>query len=126
MRLLLSLLLLLALGTTVQANGSSRWWNLFCPGRLSLPLCCPDDYQCKLQPELSPAFCPCGKDDYQAKVKPCLPPDYKPCGGDDYQGKPRPVLPCDTPGQCLPTDSAPPKPKCWWLQCPWWGPRLCK
>jgi hypothetical protein len=86
------------------AGDKGYWWDVFCPGRLKLPLCCPDDY------------CP--------KPKPPLPAVYCPCGCDDYSGKPPPEL-GGTAGKCYPTDGCGPKPKCWWLKCPWWGKRLC-
>jgi hypothetical protein len=117
----------LALAASAQAGDGrcSRWWDVFCPGRLKLPLCCPDDYCEKPKPPLPPDYCPCGCDDYCPKPPPWLPAEFKPCGCDDYVPKPPVELPCDAPGKCHPTDGCGPKEKCWWLRGPWWGKRLC-
>src|SRR5262245_57213977 len=121
------LILCLALAPAARAGDKgclAHLWDIFCPGRLKLPLCCPDDYCRKPEPCVPPPYCPHGCDDYCEKPKPCLPLEYKPCGCDDYHPKPPLYLPCDAPGKCYPTDGCA-KEKCWWFKCPWWGPRLC-
>src|SRR5262245_66613567 len=97
------LILCLGLASVARAGDEDcceYLWNLFCPGRLRLPRCCPDDYCSKPKPCTPPPYCPRGCDDYCPKPKPCLPPEYKPCGCDDYCAKPKPDLPCDAPGKC--------------------------
>lgn len=49
--------LILCLALTPMARAGDKeygcWlWEVFCPGRLQLPLCCPDDYCPKPLPEL--------------------------------------------------------------------------
>lgn len=125
MRVLLGIFMLSWCCSPVWAVGKEiSWWEIFCPPRLSLSGCCPDDYASKPAPCLPPIWCPKGCDDYREKPLPWLPPEYCPKGCDDYVGKPLPGLPCDLPWmKCYKTDGVSRK----WLKwpCPWWGPRLC-
>jgi hypothetical protein len=85
------LVLCLALAPVARAaDHHGGWWGLFCPDRLPLPLCCPDDYRTKPAPCLPPAYRTCG-DDYRPKALPIGCPVKCP-GADDYCHKPCPIL----------------------------------
>lgn len=120
MRILFLLLLVPAV-----ARADHPLWDVFCPPRLCLPLCCPDDYCSKPPLCLPPTFCPGGCDDYCFKPDPGLPEPFCPCGCDDYCQKPAPLVPCIPCAKCQSTDGCCPRSPCWWLSWAWWKTGLC-